>query len=71
MPLGAEVGLCPGDIVLDRDPAAPNEMGAQLPPFSAHVYCSQTTMCIRIPLGTEVLLSLGDIVLNEDPAPVR
>jgi len=41
IPLGTEVGLSPGDIVLD---------GAQLPPpkkgtrrqFSAHVYCGQT-----------------------------
>jgi len=44
MPLGTEVGLGPGDIVLDGDPAASTEM-AQLtaapPHFSAHVYCGQ------------------------------
>ena len=39
------------------------------PQFSAHVYCGQTAVCIRIPLGTEVGLSLGDIVLDGDPAP--
>jgi len=50
-------------------------MGTQLPPkghspqFSAHVYCGQRDVCIRIPLGTEVCLSLGDIVLDGDSAP--
>jgi len=39
------------------------------PQFSAHVYCGQTAVCIRIPLGTEVYLSLGNIVLDGDPAP--
>jgi len=38
------------------------------PQFSAHIYCGQTAVCIRIPLGTAVGLSLGDIVLDEDPA---
>jgi len=43
MPLGTEVGLGPGDIVLDEDPA-PTERGtAALPKhFVAHVYCGQT-----------------------------
>jgi len=37
-----EVGLDPGDIVLDGDPATPQK-GAQQPrPLLAHVYCSQT-----------------------------
>ena len=31
MPLGMEVGLGPGDFVLDGDPA-PSPQGAQLPP---------------------------------------
>jgi len=54
-------------------------MGTQLPPdslpqkrgtsqFSAHVYCGQTAVCIRIPRGTDVGLSLGDIVVDGDPA---
>jgi len=48
MPFGAEVGLGPGDIVLDGDPAPPTERDTTaLPPFrlmaiSAHVYCGQT-----------------------------
>jgi len=42
MPLGTEVGLGPGDIVLDGDPA-PHGQGHSSPPqFSAHVYCGQT-----------------------------
>jgi len=40
MALGMEVGLGPGHIVLDGDPAPPKR--AQYPLFSAHVYCSQT-----------------------------
>jgi len=43
MPLGAEVGLGPGDIVLDGDPAPFTERGtAAHPHFSARVYCGQT-----------------------------
>jgi len=41
MPLGMEVGLGPGDIVLDADPvrhpAPPKKKGAH-PQFSAHIY---------------------------------
>ena len=39
MPLGMEVGLGPGDIVLDWDPASPPPSGTASPQFSAHVYC--------------------------------
>jgi len=43
MPLGTEVSLGPGDIVLDGDSARLTERGtAALPHFSAHVYCGQT-----------------------------
>jgi len=38
IPLGVEVGLGPGDIVLDEDPAPPPRKGAQQPPLLAHVY---------------------------------
>jgi len=42
MPLGREVGLDPGDIVLDGDPS-PTERGISSPPhFSTHVYRGQT-----------------------------
>jgi len=39
MPLGVEVGLGPGDIVLDGDPALPPPKENKEPQFSAHVYC--------------------------------
>jgi len=42
MPLGKEVGLGPGHIVLDGDPAALAERGAAARQSSAHVYCGQT-----------------------------
>ena len=41
MPFGTEVGLGPGDIVLDGDPALPTER-AQRPPLFGHVYYDQT-----------------------------
>ena len=38
-----EVGLSPGDIVLDVDLWLPHGIGtAAAPHFSAHVYCCQT-----------------------------
>jgi len=41
MPLGTEVGLGPGHIVLGGEPA-PHGKGYSIPHFSAHVYCGQT-----------------------------
>ena len=66
MPLGKEVGLVPGYIVLDGDPAPPKR-GTAPPQFSAHVYCGQTAGWIKMPLGTEVGLGEGDVVLDGDP----
>jgi len=66
MPLGMQVGLGPGHIVLDGDPAPLPKRGH--PQFSAHVYCGQTAVCIRTPLRTEEGPSLCDIVLDEKPA---
>jgi len=40
-PLGTEVDLGPGYIVLDGDPAAPRK-GHSSPLFSAHVYCGHS-----------------------------
>jgi len=39
IPLGTEVDLSPGYIVLDGDPAPPRERGTAAPHFSANVYC--------------------------------
>ena len=67
MTLGMEVGLSPGDFVLDGDPAPyPKRGGA--PQFSAHIYSGQTATWIKMPLGTEVGLSLRDVVFDVDPA---
>jgi len=40
-PLGTEVGLGPGNIVLDGDPAPLPKKGTESQ-FLAHVYCGQT-----------------------------
>jgi len=73
MPLGMEVGLGPGDFVLDRDPDPPPKKRGRSPPpqFSAHVYCGQTAGLIKIVLGIEVGLSPGDFVLDGDSAPLN
>jgi len=42
MPLDMQVGLVPGDVVLDGNPAPPPERGTAAPHFSVHVYCGQT-----------------------------
>ena len=68
MPLGMEVGFGPGDCVR-WGPSSPKK--GHSPPFSVHVYCGQTAVCIRIPLGTEEGLSLSGIVLDGDSAPPR
>ena len=36
MPLGTEVGLSPGDVVLDGTELSPRKRAQQLPHFSAH-----------------------------------
>jgi len=36
------IGLGPGDIVLDGDPAPSHGNGHSSPHFSAHVYCGET-----------------------------
>ena len=64
MPLGIEVGLGPGDFVLDGDPAPSSPKRGGAPQFSAHVYCGQTAGWIKMPLGTEVGLGPGYIVLD-------
>jgi len=50
-----EVGLGPGNIVLDGDPAPPPRKGTAAPDLSVHI-CGQTAGWIKIPLGTKVVL---------------
>ena len=67
--LGMEVGLSPGDFVLDGNPFPFPQKGAEPPPqLSAHFYCGQTAPCIKIPLGMELGLGPGDFVLDGNPA---
>jgi len=66
MPRGMEVGLSPGNFVLDRDPA-PSQNGGGAPQFLAHLYCGQTAVWIKMPLGTEVGLGPDDILLDGEP----
>ena len=72
MPFGMEVGRPqPKRLCVTWGPSSPPQKGGGAPQFSAHVYCGQTTGCIKIPLGTEVGPSLDDFVLDGDPAPLR
>jgi len=69
MPLGMVVGLGPGHIVLDGDPAPIPKRGHSSPQSWAHVCCGQSAGWIKRPLGTKVGLGPDRIVLHEDPAP--
>jgi len=57
MPLGTEVGLSPGDFVLDgyTAPPSPKRVGAPCQ-FSFHAHCGQTPGWIKTALGKEVAL---------------
>jgi len=62
IPLGTKVGLGPGYIVLDGDPAPPLPGGS--PQFSAHICCSQTAGWIKMPLGGPGHIVLQGIQLS-------
>jgi len=64
-----QVGLGPGHIVLDGDPAPPPPKGHS-PQFLAHVCCGQMAAWIKMSLGMELCLGPGDFVLDGDPAPL-
>jgi len=69
MKLGTQVGLSPGHIVLDGDPAPPPKIKGHSPQFLAHVRGGQTAGWIKMPLGMEVGFGPDDFVLSGDPAP--
>ena len=50
--LGTQVGLGPGHIVLDGDPAPPPPKGHS-PQLSAHIYCGQTVLRIKMKLAMQ------------------
>ena len=64
MPLGTEINLGPGDVVLDGV-AAPAKRGTG-PQFSVHVYCCQR---VKMPLGTEADIGPGHIVRQGSSSP--
>ena len=68
MPISTEIGLVPGHVVLDRDPA-PHPKKRAHPQFLAHVSCGEMAGLIKMPLGTEVGLGPGNIVLDRDSSP--
>jgi len=68
MPLGTEVDLDLGDIVLHGDPALPKK-GEHSTPQLRPMYCGQTAAWIEMPLGKRVGLGPGHIVLHGDPPP--
>ena len=60
IPLGTEVGLSLGVIVLDGTQLPPSK--GDNPQFSANVRCGQTSGWTKMPLGTEVGLGPGACV---------
>jgi len=69
MKLGMQVGLGPGHILLDGDPAPLPQRGTALPQFSAHIYCGQMAGWIKMPLGMEVGLGPDDCVRQRPSSP--
>jgi len=67
--LGMQVGLGPGHIVLDGDPAPPLPKGHR-PQFSARICCGQIAAWIKMSLGMETGLAPGDFALDGDLAPL-
>ena len=57
MPFAIEVGLGPGDIMLDGYPAPPEKgTAAPTPTLLANVYCGQAPVWIKMTFGTEIRL---------------
>ena len=51
-------------------PRCPLPKRGRTPKFSAHVYCDQTAVWMKLVLGMVVGLSPGEFVLDGDPAPL-
>ena len=69
MKLGMEVGLGPGHIVLDWDPAVTQKESQ--PTIFGHVRCGQTAGWTNMSLGIEVGLGPLGFVLDADTAPPK
>jgi len=69
MPLGMEVGLSPGDFVLDGDPASPPQKGGGAPsPIFGQCLWWPNGWMDQGGIGMEVGLGPGHIVPDGDPA---
>jgi len=64
MKLGMQVGLGPGHIVLDGDPAPPHTVGHSAQ-FSAHICCGQMAAWINISLCVELGLCVRQTLVPE------
>jgi len=69
--LAMEVGLSPGDFVLDGDAAPSPQKGGGAPQFSTHVYCCQMAGWIKMPSGMEVGLGPDEIVRWGPSSPAQ
>jgi len=70
MKLGMQVGLGPGHIVIDGNPAPPPQRGTAPTQFSVHICCGQMAAWIKMPLDVELGLSPGNFVLRgQSPLP--
>ena len=68
MPLGMEVGIGPGDVVLVMDPVPFTEMGTRAPSFRPMFIVAKRLDGSGYALVRRYL-DPGDIVLDGDPAP--
>jgi len=68
MPVGTEVDLGPGDIMLDGNPALPSKRGDSTSEFWP-MYCGHTAAWIKMLLGTAVELGPSHIVLDGAKQP--
>jgi len=69
MPLGREVNVGSGDVVLYGVTAAPSK--GHSPQFLVHVYCGQTAGWMKTSLGMEVDIGPGHMILDGVPAPAK
>jgi len=70
MSLGMELGLGPGNFVLDGDPALPSPKGGAEPQiFGPCLLWPNGCMHVKMPLDMEVGLSPEDL-FDGDPAPL-
>ena len=65
-----ELGLGPGDFVLDGTPQPLTQRVTAHPQFLAHICCGQMAAWIKMSLGMELGHGPGDFVLDGTPLPL-